>query len=532
MSRLTDYRRKRRAEATNEPFDETEPRSQRDAEGKTLSGAFVVHLHHARRRHYDVRLQIGSVLASFAVPRGPSLDPKNKHLAIHTEDHPLDYLEFEGIIPEHQYGAGPMIAWDRGIVRYLDGPAEEGIEKGKLHVELEGMKLHGQWIFVKLAKSNKGNEWLFIKKQDEHASHERILVDELPRSIYSGLTIDELDRFRFDAISSLGPALRSSKPRGCSGPLLGPASTSRQLESGLELASERAPSSHRSKIFWPEEGITKSDLCDYYEAIATAILPYLEDRPVLLVRSPDGIAGKSFFQWNVPPGMPAWVRTLPLEDDEGRPRRGFLVSDRETLLYIANLAAIALHILAYRMPKVDEANFLTIDFDVKQSNLHNAIILANALREILEAIDLPGFVKTSGQSGLHVLVPLGKGQSFDTARTLAHLLGCLLVEEWPDIATMERHVEKRGERVYIDTGQTGASRAIVAPYSVRAVPGATISTPVGWEELSGDFDPRAFTMKTVPDRIAKIGDPMKAMLVAKPDVAAAVAALSSLCTKV
>ncbi|HTJ82557.1 MAG TPA: DNA polymerase ligase N-terminal domain-containing protein, partial [Polyangiaceae bacterium] len=136
MAKLGDYRRKRREDATNEPFGD--PEAAEHASNKTLTGAFVVHLHDATRRHYDVRLEVGGVLASFAVPRGPSLDPEQKNLAVKTEDHPIEYLEFEDVIPAKQYGAGPMIAWDRGIVEYLEGPAEEEITNGKLHVRLRG----------------------------------------------------------------------------------------------------------------------------------------------------------------------------------------------------------------------------------------------------------------------------------------------------------------------------------------------------------------------------------------------------------
>src|SRR5262245_35978712 len=147
--KLGRYREKRRAEATNEPFGGEAPQA---SNAGTLAGAFVVHLHDATRRHYDLRLEIGGVLASFAVPRGPSLDPADKHLAVKTEDHPIEYLEFEDVIPEKQYGAGPMIAWDRGTVEYLEGPAEEEIARGKLDLHLRGMKLRGRFAIVKLKK--------------------------------------------------------------------------------------------------------------------------------------------------------------------------------------------------------------------------------------------------------------------------------------------------------------------------------------------------------------------------------------------
>ena len=731
--KLGDYRRKRRADVTNEPFGGDVADS---GEG-TLTGAYVVHLHDATRRHYDLRLEVGGVLASFAVPRGPSLDPDVKSLAVHTEDHPIEYLDFEDVIPAKQYGAGAMIAWDRGTVEYLEGPAEEEIASGKIHVALRGMKLHGRYALVKLAKSVKGDEWLLFKKADEHASTERDLLAELPRSVFSGLTVEELDRaaevgaahvsralacgatklgkaaaralvtpersplatpitgapagegwvydaelegvrvlatreddvaalhlfdsagqaqaveafypdvvralralplarvvldgtlVAFDAsghpnlellaqratriakndlhrattstpvvlvvtdVLALGDAdlrslplatrrellaellpqigfLRAPPPldgalatilafcaqhdvpgviakqktapysadpkrtawhRVASGSAARSRATVDHRAADAEAVLRRVNVTNRAKLFWPDEGYTKGDLCDYYAIIADVILPYLLQRPVILVRYPDGIVGKNFFQWNVPPGMPAWVRTLSMKDESGDPKRGFLIDDASTLLYIANLACIPLHILGARVPKLAQADFFTVDFDVKQSELKHAVTLAKRLHEHLEAIGLTSFAKTSGQSGLHVLVPLGEGQSFETARALCELLGKLLVDEFPAIATMDRVVTRRGARVYVDTGQTGQTRAIVAPYSVRAVPGATVSTPLHWDEVDASLDPRAFTLKTVPARLAKLGDPMKTLLTTKVDVARAVERIGALVTK-
>jgi bifunctional non-homologous end joining protein LigD len=325
--------------------------------------------------------------------------------------------------------------------------------------------------------------------------------------------------------------------------------------SGARPALRQVVVSNREKVFWPAEGYTKGDLVDYYESIANVLLPYLKDRPVILVRYLDGIEGKSFFQWNVPAGMPPWVRTMTLHEVEaykavvdaappsqGPPRarrseaaplpsqrtrkRGFLVDDASTLLYIANLGCIPIHVLASRAPDLTRADWVTIDFDVKSSALRHAMTLASTLRELLDEIGLPGFPKTSGKTGFHVLVPLGTSQGFDTARALAGLLGRLLVERHPDIATMERVVSRRGDKVYVDTGQTGPSRAIAAPYSVRAVPGATVSTPLCWDEVVPDLDPRAFTMRTVPRRVAARGDLLRGLLGVEPDVAGAVAKLA------
>jgi bifunctional non-homologous end joining protein LigD len=288
--------------------------------------------------------------------------------------------------------------------------------------------------------------------------------------------------------------------------------------------------SNPKKVFWPSEGYTKSDLCAYYEALSPRILPFLRERPVILVRYPDGIEGKSFYQWNVPQGTPSWVKTVRVrwEDRANKEVDLFLIDDSETLVYIANLGCIPLHILAARVGSLALCDFLTVDFDLSGGTFAHAITLARSLLAMLTRIGLRSYPKTSGQSGLHVLVPLGPNVTFDAAVVLADLLGKLLAAQHSEIATTERRKDKRGPRVYIDTGQTGTIRAIVAPYSVRAYPGARVSTPLVWDEVSFALDPARFTIESLPERARSIADPMAGFFSGPVDLAHAVAALSEL----
>jgi len=859
---LTRYREKRDPLSTNEPFAEPHKPSSRE----TRTGRFVVHLHDATRPHYDVRLQIGGTLKSFAVPRGPSLEAGDKKLAVLTEDHPLEYLEFEEVIPEGNYGAGAMIVWDVGRIRYLETSAERGLEIGKLDFELDGFKLHGRFALVATGRrkasgpnDKKANEWLLIKKQDAFAHPPGDVLVEQPHSVLSGLTVADLAarervvseleaeaealgairapldvssltpmlcamtgaelvdeeriyelkidgvriiadkharavalRYRngraasssypeiaravaalaprrvvldgevvaFDAqgrpsFQRIAPRIHAEKPldvrsamtdipvsylvfdllalndfdlralplvsrkallmklvrgkgyvraldhleadgrplfelcraqrlegvvakRSASPYRPGPrrtedwvklkaerddefvvvgfmrgkgarsalgalcvasysgerlmyrgrvgsgldAATLSMLEQALEArrveafpasgtppedakgalwvrpelvvsvrflgftdgegearlrapvyrglrndiapsdcraappselvdaepAPSAAPAAHSeatvhapsnaktrvvisnpSKVFWPDEGYTKGDLCAYYASIAEAMLPFLHERPVVLVRYPDGIAGKHFYQWNVPPGTPDWIERIELIDEEepGAVKKTlFLVDSADALVHIANLGCIPLHVLAAQRGTLDQCDFLTVDFDIADRPFSDAVRLALDLRAILDDVGLVGFPKTSGQKGLHVLVPLGPGVNFDTAKLLVELLGRLITDKNPTIATMERRVNQRGSRVYVDTGQTGPSRTIVAPYSVRSHPGATVSTPIGWNELHVALDPSRFTMLTVPGRVLEVGDPFADFMAARPDVPAAVRALS------
>jgi bifunctional non-homologous end joining protein LigD len=297
---------------------------------------------------------------------------------------------------------------------------------------------------------------------------------------------------------------------------------------GITLGSGRVIITNPDKVFWPESGYTKADLCRYYASIAPNMLPFLRGRPLVLVRHPDGIAGKSFYQWNVPEGTPRWMRRLDISDTDEvdrSPKNVFLVDDEDGLVYLAQLGCIPLHVLACREQSLGACDFLTIDFDLGERPFADAVRLGLTLREVLDDVGLPGFPKTSGQQGLHVLVPLGAGIPFDAAKLLVELLGRIVTARHPQIATMERKVHKRGDRVYVDTGQTGTSRTIVAPYSVRAHPGATVSTPLAWEELHAGLDPSRFTIVSVPLRAAEIDDPLVGFDEAKPDVPTALAAL-------
>lgn len=213
------------------------------------------------------------------------------------------------------------------------------------------------------------------------------------------------------------------------------------------------------------------------------------------------------------------------------------MNDERSLVYLANLGCIPMHVLAWRAKEgatredkdaPPHCDFFTIDFDVGRSTLVRGVEQARTLKRLLDAIGLPSYPKTSGQSGLHVLVPLGPGVSFETAKTLCELCGRLIVKEHPKDATMERRVESRGARVYIDTGQTGRGRTIVCPYSARAVIGAAVSAPLAWEEVEPSLDPKRFTMRTMGKRIAEVKDPMARLLEDCPDIAEAARRLREL----
>ncbi len=278
------------------------------------------------------------------------------------------------------------------------------------------------------------------------------------------------------------------------------------------------------KVFWPDEGYTKADLVAYYEAVAPLLLPYLRDRPLVLTRYPDGITGKSFFQKDAPDFVPDWVRTQRIySKDAEREIDYFIVNDLDMLRYVVNLGTIPLHLWSSRLGSLDRPDWLILDLDPKGAPFTDVVKVARALRRVLDALELPSYVKTSGATGLHVLVPLGAGYSHDEARTFARLLALLVVEKEPRLATIARPVQARGGKVYIDFGQNGHGRTIVAPFSVRPLSGAPVSCPLRWEEVTARLDPKRFTIQTAPARFEKLGDPMAPVLEGTIDMAVALA---------
>ncbi|HUK66260.1 MAG TPA: DNA ligase D [Anaeromyxobacteraceae bacterium] len=284
---------------------------------------------------------------------------------------------------------------------------------------------------------------------------------------------------------------------------------------------------NEDKLYFPEDGFTKGDLVAYYRTIAPFILPWLKGRPLTLTRFPDGIHGKSFFQKDAPAWRPAFIHTARIRSEEGgRELTQYVVDDLESLLHVVNLGAIPLHVGAARLPHLDRPDFCSLDLDPKGAPFSHVVQIARAIRALCESIGLPFFVKTTGQAGLHVLLPLGGQLDHPKARAFAGLLARAVVEEAPQLSTLERTVAARGGRVYVDTLQNGEGKTLAAPFCVRPRPGAPVSTPLRPAELSSRLDPSRFTIRTVPRRMERLGDdPMSPLLHLKPDLVSALSRL-------
>lgn len=299
-------------------------------------------------------------------------------------------------------------------------------------------------------------------------------------------------------------------------------------EDPIQTNQKTVPFTNLDKLFWPEEGYTKGDLVDFYRSVKDSLLPYLLDRPVVLTRYPDGIEGKSFFQKDAPPFVPGWVRTERMWSQHAKREIDYFVADdEETLLYLVNMGTIPLHVWSSRVKDLQRPDWSIIDLDPKQAPFSDVVTLARAAKALCDDLGLPSFVKTSGSTGLHVLIPLGGQCTYDQSRQLAELISRILTAEHTDISTITRAVGARGGRVYFDFLQNRHGQLLAAPFSVRPRPGAPVSTPLEWDEVDEGLAIDDFTIETVPDRLrAQTKDPFRKVLEDKPNLGRALERLA------
>ncbi|MGI9538681.1 MAG: DNA ligase D, partial [Miltoncostaeaceae bacterium] len=274
----------------------------------------------------------------------------------------------------------------------------------------------------------------------------------------------------------------------------------------VEWGDRRVRLTNLHKVYWPEDGRTKGDLLRHYLTVSDALVPHLAGRAMILKRYPDGIEGEFFFQHNLADGIPGWLATTRLarsERDSSQQRRYAVVDDPAALLWVANLGAIDMNPWQSRHDTPDEPTHVLFDLDPADGLPFDAVVeTALAVREIVDAVGLRGYPKTSGGSGMHVFVPIAPGFRFETARLFAQVVGEMLAARRPDLVTTAVRIADRGHRVYLDANQNGRGRSISSAYSVRPRPGAPVSTPLAWEEVGPGLDPSAFPPEVVARRLA------------------------------
>jgi bifunctional non-homologous end joining protein LigD len=523
---LETYRKMRDFRRTPEP---------RGAVAKRNLRRFVVQEHHASMLHFDFRLEIGGVLKSWSVRRGPSLDPAERRLAVETEDHPVEYAKFEGVIPEGEYGAGRHMIWDEGRYELIDADdAPAAYEAGRLKFRLTGKKLRGEFNLVRMG--GREGQWLLIKGRDEFAEpgwqlELRVADDDVARAWLAAGEKKASKRAAAPARVVQDPkgVRKFSTKAGGEKKVVNAARLfkSKRLEGDVDarVGREVVPLTSLDRVYWPDEGLTKGDLIRYYYEVSKFILPYLKDRPLIMKRYPAGIRGQSFHQHDVD-AAPRFVRTVALEvEDGGGHEVDYVVGDNlPTLLYMANLGAIERHPWHSRTRSLERPDWFVFDLDPSEGVRFETICeLAVTVREVLQKIGLKSYPKTSGSRGIHVYVPAKPVYDYEQIARLAEQVATEVARERADIATVERSIRKRGARkIYVDHMQNARGKSVVAPYSVRPRPGATVSAPVTWEEVErAKITPRDFTIKNVLARIKRRGDLFRPVLESRQSLARA-----------
>lgn len=521
--KLAQYKRKRDFTRTPEPAGAS---SKKSADG-AQTRHFVVQRHRARRLHYDLRFEIDGVLVSWAVPKGPTLDPNVKRAAVHVEDHPIEYADFEGVIPAGEYGGGDVIVWDRGTwePHATDNPAK-AVADGELHVDVHGEKLRGRFILIRRDQDEAGKEqWILLHKHDADAVDGWDPEDH-QTSVLSGRTNDEVkadpDRlWRSDLPAAQASIDLRANTREVSDDEL--TALDQLKDAGnWEIFGRRLRVTNLDKILFPGKGrqkpVTKREFIKYAARIAPVVLPYLEGRALNMHRYPNGADAKGFWHKQLPGHAPDWLgRWENDEADPGETTTYLVVNEPAALVWAANFGALEWHAWTSRTDLPHCPTYALIDLDPGTSTKWDDVLtLARLHRTALEHLGVQAFPKVTGRRGIQIWVPIERGPSFDDTRAWVEQLSKAVGAVAPELVSWKWDVKERAGLARLDYTQNAINKTLVAPYSPRPADGAPISTPIEWAELDDPkLKPDAFTIRSIDDRLKKHGDPFRAMLTAR-----------------
>ena len=436
-NKLKVYNKKRDFSKTSEPIGKVGKKSKRLR--------FCIQHHIARKDHYDLRLEYDGVLISFAVPKGPSLNPKDKRLAVKVENHPLSYRSFEGVIPKGEYGAGVVMLFDFGYYELVDK-----INDKSFKFVLNGKRFKGLWTLVHF----KGDNWLLIKDKDDFVD-KRFDINSFKTSVKSGKTMSEIEKGKKVDIKITSP----------------------------------------NKLIFEREKITKKDLIDYYEKVSFRMLPLIENRIISVVRAPLGVKKEKFFMKHL--GNLDLGKVRVLKNDY------YYIKDLKGLLSEVQKNSYEFHIWGSKVNSIDNPNLMVFDLDPDEKlSLDKLREGVKNLKEILDDLGLKSFLKTSGGKGYHVVVPFDFKITWKKFYNISKNIALLMERKWPDKYVTNIRKSKRKNKIFIDYHRNAKSSTFVAPYSVRLRDKASVSMPIKWSELD-KIKPNDITIKEAIRRLKR-----------------------------
>ena len=446
MNKLTKYNNKRNFNITSEPI------------GKILKNnkklTFCVQHHIARKDHFDFRLEYNGTMSSWAIPKGPSYNPKDKRLAIKVEDHPISYKNFEGTIPKGEYGAGTVMLFDLGyyeIIKY---------EKNLIKVILYGKRLKGMWTLTHF----KGDNWLLIKDHDFYENF--IDITKYKRSIKTNRTMKEIK--------------------------------------DNEKKKEILLTSPNKKIIG---NITKKVIFNYYKKVAPYMMPYLENRIISVVKAPSGINNKIFFKKHLE-NQKRYLEQINISSKNDKEKDYYYILDEIGLLSEVQMNSYEFHIWGSNASNKNKPNMMVFDLDPDKSlSLDKLRLGVKYLKEILDNLNLKSFLKTSGGKGYHICIPFKNNLTWKKFYKISEDIANIIENTHSELFTTNNRKEKRKNKIFIDYLRNQKSATFVAPYSIRLRKNAPVSMPIAWNELD-KIKPNEITIYKAIKRLKK-KDPWK-----------------------
>jgi bifunctional non-homologous end joining protein LigD len=511
---LATYRQKRDFTQTPEPAGDSSPAQ------STPTRRFVVQRHRARRLHYDLRFEIDGVLVSWAVPKGPTLDPGVRRAAFHVEDHPVEYIDFEGVIPAGAYGGGDVIVWDTGTwdpLKAGDPPDPlRAIAEGELHVEMHGEKLRGRFVLVRTSKDRSSKEeWLLLHKHDDDAVDDWDAEDH-PYSVLTGRTNDDVkadpDRLWRSDVPAARASLWLKTGDGPNAEELAELDALGDSGTWTVFGRELRVTNLDKVLFEARPGddpVTKRELLRYSARIAPTVLPYLTRRALNMHRYPGGTQGKGFWHKELPKHAPDWLPRWDNPEAKAGETKTYLgVDEPAALVWAANFGALEWHPWTSLVDRPREPTYALIDLDPGPStSWADLLVLARLHRTALEHLGVRGRPKVTGRRGIQIWIPVAPKLTFDDTRAWVEGLSKSVSAVVPELVSWKWQVRDRSGLARLDYTQNAINKTLVAPYSPRAAPGAPVSAPIDWDELDDPaLTPDGFTIRTMPDRLAERGD--------------------------